>query len=321
MLSYIIKRLLIAIPLLIAISFITFLFINLAPGNYFDRLRLNPQISEETIEKYQRLYKLDKPLVIQFLAWLWRLLHLDFGYSFSYNVPVLKVISSRLFNTLVLSVSSLFFTWFIALPLGTFAAVKANRFIDRLISLITYSGLAMPTFFFALLLLYLASRTELLPIGGMISANFYELSLPGKIFDFLKHLIIPTLVISFGAIASLQRVMRANMLEVLRSQYITALRARGLPQNKIIYRHALRNAINPLITIFGYQLSALLSGAALTEIICNWPGLGSLMLYAVRSQDLYLVMGSMFIGGVMLILGNLIADILLALNDPRIRLR
>jgi peptide/nickel transport system permease protein len=155
----------------------------------------------------------------------------------------------------------------------------------------------------------------------MISANFYELSTTGKIFDFLKHLIIPTLVISFGAIASLQRVMRGNMLEVLRSQYIIALRARGLPENKIIYRHALRNAINPLITIFGYQLSGLLSGAALTEIICNWPGLGSLMLYAVRSQDLYLVMGSMFIGGAMLILGNLIADILLALSDPRIRLR
>jgi peptide/nickel transport system permease protein len=321
MLRYIFKRFLIAIPLLIAISFITFLFINLAPGNYFDRLRLNPQISEQTIEKYQKLYHLDKPLIIQFGSWLLRLCHFDLGYSFTYNVPVTRIIKSRLFNTLLLAISALLFTWVFAIPLGTIAAVKSNKFLDKIISLVSYTGLSMPTFFLALLLLYLASYLGFLPLGGMISSNFYELSLPSKIFDILKHLIIPTIVISFGAIASLQRVMRGNMLEVLRAQYIMSLKAKGLPEKKIIYKHALRNAINPLITIFGYQLSGLLSGAALTEIICNWPGLGSLMLYAVRSQDLFLVMGSMLVGGIMLILGNLIADILLALSDPRIRMK
>jgi len=159
-----------------------------------------------------------------------------------------------------------------------------------------------------------------LPLGGMISPNFEELNLLGRIIDIFKHLIIPTLVISLGAIASLTRIMRGNLLEILRSNYILALRARGVPEKRVTYIHALRGAINPLITIFGYQISGLLSGAALTEIICNWPGLGSLMLSAVRSQDLYLVMGTMLLSSIMLIIGNLIADILLALADPRIRL-
>jgi peptide/nickel transport system permease protein len=155
----------------------------------------------------------------------------------------------------------------------------------------------------------------------MISIRFDELSLLGKGLDLFRHLLIPTLVISLGAIASFTRIIRGNMLEALRSSYILSLRARGISENRITYIHALRSAINPLITIFGYQISGLLSGAALTEIICNWPGLGSLMLSAVRSQDLYLVMGTMLISSLMLIGGNLIADILLAFSDPRIRVK
>ena len=320
MISYILKRFAIAIPLLFIISFITFLFINLTPGNYFDRLRLNPQISEETIQKYVKLYQLDKPVVIQYFAWLKRLLHLDLGFSFTYNIPVTKVISSRILNTLLLTVSSFLFTWIVAIPLGIIAAVKVDRFWDKFISCLCYCFLSLPTFFLAFLLLYFSFLTRILPLGGMISPDFEEFNFWGKIFDLFRHLIIPTLVISLGAIASLVRITRGNLLEVLRVNYILALRARGISEKRVIYIHALRSAINPLITIFGYQISGLLSGAALTEIICNWPGLGSLMLQAVRSQDLYLVMGTMLISSLMLIVGNLIADILLGISDPRMRL-
>ena len=319
MIGFIVKRILIAIPLLLAMSLVAFLAINLAPGNFFDSLRLDPQVSEETIQHYESLYHLDKPVIVQYLYWLKNLAKLDFGYSFFYNAPVKKVISSRLLNTLLLSAVSLFFTWLIAIPLGIIAAVKRNRFADRFFSLLSFIGLSIPNFFFALLLLYLASVFGILPLGGMRSANFESLNLLAKIFDIGRHLIIPTIVISTSAFAGLQRLMRGNLLDVLRQQYILTARAKGLPENRIIYHHALRNAINPLVTIFGYQLSGLLSGAALTEIICNWPGLGSTLLTAVRAQDIYLVMGSMLMGGILLLMGNLFADILLAWVDPRIR--
>ncbi|MCM8778413.1 MAG: ABC transporter permease [Candidatus Omnitrophica bacterium] len=317
--AYIFRRLIISLPLLVAISFITFLFIQLAPGDYFDTLRLNPQISPETIKLYESQYHLDKPWIIQYLYWLKNILRLDLGYSFTQKNLVSKVIKSRLGNTLLLSLSSLLFTWFIAIPLGIFCAVKQYRFWDKLFSGLSFVGLSLPSFFLAILLLFFASASGLLPTGGMRSANFEELNISMKILDILRHLLIPTVVVSLGVISSLQRIMRGNMLEVLRQRYILTARAKGLPERRILYIHALKNAINPLITIFGYHLSDILSGAALTEIICNWPGLGSVMLTAVRSQDIYLVMGTMLMGGIMLIVGNLIADILLAISDPRIR--
>jgi peptide/nickel transport system permease protein len=321
MIVYILKRLLVAIPLILIVSLIAFIFINLTPGNFFSQMLLDPQISEETVDRYIQLYQLDKPLIIQYLAWLKRIIRFDLGHSFTYNMPVTRVLGMRALNTLLLTSAAFFFTWLVALPLGVVAAVKADRFWDKLISFICYILLSIPTFFMAFLLLYLAYLAGILPLGGMISVDFTEMNLLSKVIDILKHLIIPTFVISSGAIASLIRVMRGNLLEVLRSNYILALRARGLSENRVTYIHALRSAINPLITIFGYQISGLLSGAALTEIICNWPGLGSLMLSAVRSQDLYLVMGSMLISSFMLIAGNLIADILLGFSDPRIRVR
>jgi peptide/nickel transport system permease protein len=319
MIRYIIKRLIISIPLLLAISFLTFLFIHLAPGNYFDSLRLNPQISEETIKKYEAMYHLDQPVLLQYLYWLKNLARLDLGYSFSLMSPVKDVLRGRLFNTFILSLSALLFTWLFAIPLGIWAAVKQNRLTDKIISFFSFCGLAIPSFFLALLLLYLASTSGILPLGGMHAVNFEVFSPLKKFFDLIKHLIIPTIVISVGALASLTRIMKANLLEVLRQQYITTARAKGISEKRVIYVHALRNAINPLITLFGYSLSDLLSGAALTEIICGWPGLGQVMLQAVRSQDLFLVMGSMLMGGVMLILGNLVADVLLAWADPRIQ--
>ncbi|HOW35854.1 MAG TPA: ABC transporter permease [Candidatus Omnitrophota bacterium] len=319
MFKFIIKRILVAIPLLLGISLLTFILIQATPGNYFDTLKLNPQVSPETIARYQNLYHLDKPLMQQYFYWLGNLLRLDLGYSFFYNCPVSKVIAGRLFNTFILSLAVLILTWSVAIPLGIWAAVRRNHFVDRILSFCSFAGLSIPSFFLAMILLFAASHFQILPLGGMRSANFDDLNTAEKIIDILRHLAIPAIVISLGSIAGLQRLMRGNMLEVLRQQYILAARAKGLPEHRVIYRHALRNAVNPLVTIFGYHFSELLSGAALIEIICNWPGLGSVMLTAVRAKDVYLVMASMLMGGVLLLLGNLLADILLAWVDPRIR--
>jgi len=319
MTSYIIRRLITFVPLLLAITFVAFMVFQLAPGNYFDTLRMNPQISEETISQYESRYHLDKSPIVQYGYWLRNLLRLDLGYSFATMSPVTEVIKKRLFNTFILSLSAMLFTWLIAIPLGIFCAVHQNRVSDRFFSALSFVGLSIPNFFFALVLLYLASLTGLLPLGGMRATDYESLSALGRAWDLLRHLLIPTIVIGTSSLAGLQRIMRGNMLEVLRAQYITTARAKGLPEHRVIYIHALRNAVNPIITVFGYSLSGLLSGAALTEIITGWPGLGSVMLQAVRSQDLFLVMGSMLMGGVLLMGGNLVADILLAWSDPRIQ--
>lgn len=319
MLGYIFRRILVALPLLLGISFITFLFIHMAPGNYFDTLRMNPEVSEETIRLYESRYHLDKPVLMQYGFWLWHLVQGDLGYSFAFRSPVSSVILSRLGNTLILSLTAMAIAWLLAIPLGIFAAVKQGTSVDKGLSFLAFIGMSIPNFFFALLLLYLAAKTGWLPLGGMYSSGVEEMGFWEKHWDLAKHLAIPSIVIATASMAGLQRLMRSNLLEVLRAPYVTTARAKGLPEKRILSVHALRNAINPMITIFGYELSGLLSGAALTEIICSWPGLGSLMLAAVRQQDLFLVMGSMLIGGVMLLCGNLIADILLAAVDPRIR--
>ncbi len=321
MINYIVKRLLFLIPLLLIMGFIGFLCINLAPGDYFDTLRMDPQISEETIRIYEERYHLDKNVFVQYFYWIRNIFRLDFGYSFAYNQPVFEVLYSRMFNTFILGLAVLIFSWLIAIPLGIYCAVHQYRFSDKIFSFFSFIGLSIPNFFLALLLLYFASMTGIFPTGGMRSVAYQDLSFWGRQLDLLRHLAIPTVVIGTASIAGLQRLMRGNLLDVLRSQYVTAARAKGLPENRVIYLHAVRNAINPMVTIFGGSLPALLSGAALTEIICNWPGLGSLMLDAVMTQDLFLFAGNLLMTGTLLIIGYLVADILLAWVDPRIQYR
>jgi len=319
MTAYIIRRFLFLIPLLVIMSFVGFVCINLAPGNYFDILKQNPQISEETIKLYEQQYHLDKNVFIQYYHWFINLFRLDFGYSFAYKRPVITVLKSRLFNTFILSLSAFLFSWLIAIPVGIYCAVNQYKIGDKFFSFLSFIGLSIPNFFFAILLLFLASKTGILPLGGMHSSGYEEFSMLGRLWDLLRHLAIPTVVLGTSSIAGLQRLMRGNMLEVLRQQYIITARAKGLTENRVIYVHAVRNAINPMVTIFGGSLSGLLSGAALTEIICSWPGLGSLMLDAVRSQDLFLFAGDLLMVGFLLIIGYIVADILLAWVDPRIQ--
>ncbi len=319
MVKFVLKRLLISIPLLLGMTFITFLFIQIAPGDFLDTLRLNPQVSPQVIKLYEEKFNLDKPVIIQYLFWLKNILKFDWGYSFTYKTEVIRVISSHALNTLILSLSTIVFTWFFVFPLGILAVLYRKKILGRVISFFSYLGISLPTFLLAIVFLYLATIIGILPLGGMRSLDFESMSGWGKFVDILKHLIIPTLVLSVGSIAYLVRILRANIIEVLSSPFIMAAKSRGISNQKILFVHALKNAINPMITIFGYQLSSLLSGAALTEIICGWPGLGQVTLEAVRSQDLYLVMASVFMGGFFLVVGNIIADILLAWVDPRIR--
>lgn len=321
----ILRRALVSIPQLLLMSFITFLFIDLAPGDVLAKYRFDPRVNTEILKEIESKYHFDKPIMVQYGHWLWRMVHFDLGYSFSREANVTNVIAERLCNTLLLSVISIFFTWLIAIPLGIYAAVKQYSWGDRIMSFISYFGMSLPSFFLALLLMFIVHTgrglpvLSAIPIEGMISADYESLSFWGKMFDRSLHMILPVVILTISSLAGLQRISRGNMLEELRKQYITTARAKGLPENRIIYSHALRNAINPLITLFGFEFSSLLSGAALLEIIINWPGLGSLLLAAVRAQDTFLVMGSMLMGGVMLILGNLIADVLLVVADPRVR--
>lgn len=318
MAKFILQRFLIFIPMLLGITFLTFMLMRITPGNYLDTIRLDPQVSEETIERYKKLYELDKPLFQQYLHWLKNVVRLEFGYSFHYNVPVSHMIGGRMLNTLILSLATFLVTWLIALPLGIWAAVHRNRWQDRTVQIFSYVFFSLPTFFVTMVFLFWASQAGVLPLGGMRSPDFAHMTIWQQAWDLLRHLIIPVSALSLGSIGYLQKIMRGNMLEVLGQNYILTARAKGLPETRVIYVHALRNAINPLITLLGYEFSALLSGAALTEIICSWPGLGSLMLTAVRAKDIYLVMASMLMGSVMFIIGNLLADIALAKADPRI---
>ncbi|MBF2014197.1 MAG: ABC transporter permease [Rivularia sp. T60_A2020_040] len=319
---YIVKRLLQALLTIFLASIVSFLIIQLAPGDYLDNLRQNPKISPERIQELQEQFGLDKPWHIQYFLWLWRIISQgDFGTSFFYQRSVASLIWERVPATLLLAIASLICTWAIAIPLGILAAVKQNRATDRILQVISYAGQGFPSFITALLLLIFAQiTTPLFPVGNMTSIYHAELSPLGKVIDILWHMILPTIALSITSFAGLQRITRGELLDVLRQDYIQTARAKGLPENRVIYVHALRNAINPLITLLGFELAALLSGAFIAEFFFNWPGLGTLTLQAVRAQDLYVLMASLIMGAVLLIIGNLVADLLLKIADPRITL-
>ena len=319
---YIVKRILQALLTIFLASVVSFIVIQLAPGDYLDNLRQNPKISPERILQLQEQFGLDKPWHIQYFLWLIRVLTKgDFGTSFFYLRPVASLIWERVPATLLLAFASLICTWAIAIPLGIFAAVKQNRATDRILQVISYAGQGFPSFITALLLLIFAQiTTPLFPVGGMTSIYHAQLSPLGKVLDILWHMILPTIALSITSFAGLQRITRGELLDVLRQDYIQTARAKGLPENRVIYVHALRNAINPFITLLVFELASLLSGSFIAEFFFNWPGLGRLTLQAVRSQDLYVLMASLIITAVLLIVGNLVADLLLKVADPRITL-
>lgn len=315
---YISKRILQTIPLLVIVSLISFFIIRLSPIDPLAELRLNPSISQETLDKEVKRLNLDKPIGVQYLSWAKSFVKGDLGYT-SAGEKVSTKLKERIPNTLLLTLVVIFMTWSVGVPLGIVSAIKKGTFFDRFLTFLASIGMAIPSFFFAILMLIFAVKTSWFPVGGLTSYNFNEMSFLGKFFDIAKHLILPSLVLFTISLSGLQRQMRANMLEVLDSDYIKFARAKGVSENKVIFKHALRNAVNPMITLLGFEFAGLLSGAALTEYVFQYPGLGRLILEAVMKSDINLVMASLMMGTIMLILGNLLADILLMLTDPRLR--
>ncbi len=317
---YWLKRIFQAVLTLFLASVLSFAIIQLAPGDYLNSLQQNPTISAETVEALRQQFGLDKSPVEQYVRWLTQALRGNFGESFVYRRPVALLLWERVPATLLLAVASLLLTWGLAIPLGIVAAVYQNRPLDYLLQGISYLAQGFPSFIAGLLFLFLAQSTGWFPVGDMTRIDFVDLTPLGKVLDILWHLTLPALTLTVISFASLQRLMRGHLLDVLGQDYIRTARAKGLPEWRVIYVHALRNAINPLITLLGFEFATLLSGAFISEYFFNWPGLGRLILQAVTAKDLYLVMASLMLGSVMLILGNMLADIGLQWADPRIRL-
>jgi len=317
--TYILRRLLQAIPLLLGVSAVTFLVLKLAPGDFLNTMAENPGISAETIDSLRHRFGLDRPWWVQYGLYLRNVfLHFDFGESFSRHQPVFTVLREGLGNTLLLAGAAALVTWCLAIPLGVLAAVRQFSWVDKTLSVLSFMWLSIPEVLSGLLLLFLAARTGWLPVGGMHSLEWDQLDLAGKAVDLLRHIALPALVVGLIPLAGRMRQMRANLLDVLRLDYVTTARAKGLDERHVVFKHALRNAINPLITLFGFTLGSLVSGSFIAEVIFAWPGLGRITLDALLAKDQYLVMGSVLMAATVLVAGNLIADLLLAIADPRI---
>lgn len=317
LLIYILKRFLQTIPLLLIVSVIGFFLIRACPVDPLGELRMNPSISKQTLEAEKIRLGLDKPVVVQYGLWLKGFVKGDMGICTT-GEKVSDKLKERIPNTLLLTITVIFFTWLVGIPLGIVAALNKGKPVDRILTILSSVGMAIPSFFFALLMLIFAVRTGWFPTGGLTSYNFSSMSEFGKILDIAKHLVLPTLVLFTISLSGLQRQMRSNLLDVMESDYVKYARAKGLSENKVVFKHALRNAINPLVTLLGFEFASLLSGAALTEYVFQYPGLGRLILEAVLKSDINLVMASLMIGTIMLVVGNLLADILLKVVDPRV---
>jgi peptide/nickel transport system permease protein len=322
MLQYIFKRLIFMVPLLIGITIICFTVMHLAPGSPTDlQTQMNPRVSAEAKERLRTMYELDKPLHQQYWSWVKKLAVLDLGKSFSSDHrPVADKILERLPITILLNILSMLLILLIAIPIGILSAVHQDSPFDKITSVFVFVGFAIPTFWLALLLMiFFGVNLSWLPISGLRSLNYEYLPAGAALWDLIKHLILPVLLSAFGGLAGLSRYMRSNMLEVIRQDYIMTARAKGLSERVVIYKHALRNALLPVITILGLSIPGLIGGSVIFETIFAIPGMGQLFYMSVMARDYPVVMGILFIGAALTLLGNLIADVSYAVADPRIR--
>ncbi len=318
--AYILKRLSQALLVVFLVSILSFVMLKLSPGDCFTDIKLNPTISKKFIESEKARLGYGEPTLIQYRNWLGSALQGNLGRTCQGNTQVLTLVAERAGNTFILAIASLFVTWAIAIPLGIFCAIKQNTRLDQTIQVLSYAVQGFPSFILAILVLMFAQSTSLFPVGGLTSIDFSDLNLLGKILDIAHHLVLPVFTLAIIGFVGLQRLMRGNLLDVLRQDYIKTARSKGLPENRVIYVHALRNAINPLITLLGFELSGLLGGSFIIEYFFNLPGLGKLLLQAVQQKDVNLVMAGLTLGTLMLVIANLVADLLLNAVDPRIRL-
>jgi len=317
--KYLERRMVHGALLLVSVSVLCFLFTDLAPGNFFDEMKLNPQISSDTVAALRAQYGLDRPLPVRYWRWVQSVMKGEWGYSFAYNSPVRGLILLRARNTLLLTGCATLMAWLIAVPLGVWTASRAGSWPDRVCMSGTSFFLAVPEMVVVFGLLYFVIRSHALPAGGMISRGFEQFGFAEKITDLAKHLIVPVLTLVLASLPILVRHVRASMIEVLGSPFIGAARGHGISRARILFRYALPAGANPLISLFGLSLAGLLSGSLLVEVITGWPGLGPLLLEASISRDLYVVIGVVMSSTVFMIMGNLLADALLVAVDPRVR--
>ena len=323
MFGYALRRLILAIPLLIGITFVSFLVIHLAPGEPVETTvgESSTQSDAKLRERLREIYGLDKPLYVQYWNWVTRLARLDFGRSFSPDArPVLQKIGERLPITLLLNIVELLIIVTLAIPIGVLSATRQYSTFDKITTVFVFVGFATPDFWLALMLMIVFGvQLGWLPISGLRSPTWEYLAFWKQQWDFLAHLVLPILVATFGGLAGFSRYMRQSMLEVVRQDYIQSARAKGLPERVVIGKHALRNALLPIVTVLGLSLPGLIGGSVIVESIFAIPGMGQLMVQAVFERDYPVIMGNLVIVATLTLVANLIADLTYSLVDPRIR--
>jgi peptide/nickel transport system permease protein len=326
MLRYIVYRVLLMIPTIFVISVISFIIIQLPPGDFLTSYvagitARGESIDEATIQALRNAYGLGQPMYIQYLKWMSGVLRGDFGQSFTWNVSVSSLIWSRVWLTVAVSLVTLLFTWVVAFPIGIYSAVRPYSILDYIFTFIGFIGVAIPSFLLALILLVVAFAQFGMSVGGLFSPGFEEAPWSwAKVMDLLQHIWIPVLVLGLGGTASLIRIMRANLLDELHKPYVTTARLKGQSEFTLLMRYPVRVALNPFVSTLGWTLPQLVSGSTIVAVVLSLPLTGPMMLQALVSQDMYLAGSLILILSVLTVIGTLISDILLAWLDPRIRL-
>ncbi len=321
MINFAVRRILVMIPTLFLVSVVCFGIIQLAPGSFTDRYLEDPRMSPETVARINTQLGLDRPVAEQYWRWITGIVvRGDFGFSFFANRPVTEVIGERLWWTIAVAGVTMLFAWGVAIPLGIITALRRNGFTDFFASFVGYIGLAIPDFLIALLLVSLVLQTGGTQVGGLFSPQFIGQPWSwARFVDFLNHMWIPILAIGTNNIASVMRQMRANLLDVLHADYVRTARSKGIKESRVINFHAVRNAINPLISMAGISLPELINGTIIASIVLNLPTIGPLLYDSLLSKDQYVAMGLLLLASLLLVVGNLLADLALAWADPRIR--
>ena len=327
MIDYLLRRLAYAAVMLVLISFVSFLIIELPPGDYLTLKLVELQergdrSAEQRVEQYRIRYGLDKPLLERYWIWITHFVQGDFGESFRYERPVSEVMGDRLSLTIVLAVTTLLLTWVIAIPVGVYSATHQYSFGDQVVTVFTFLGMGIPSFLLALIVLYFAVVVLGLEVGGLFSHEFQDAAWSfAKVIDLLKHIWVPALIGAVTGTAGLIRIMRGNLLDTLGQPFIEAARARGLKNNTVIWKHAVRMSITPLVVILGSEsLPGIISGNALMATVLNLPTIGPLYVQALQQQDMYMAGTVLIFITFLLLIGNILADLGLAAIDPRVRL-
>ncbi|MDX2101393.1 MAG: ABC transporter permease [Alphaproteobacteria bacterium] len=327
MIDYLIRRILLMIPTLVAISFLCFVIIQLPPGDYLSTYIAELQSQGEAVDQakidfLRQQYGLDRPFLEQYVVWLFGCLQGDFGWSFEYERPVSEVVGDRLVLSIILSFSTVLFTWIVAFPIGIYSATHRYTLADHGLTFLGFLGLATPNFLLALILLYATNRVFGTSIGGLMDPVYLGQSWSwGKVVSVLEHLVVPTIVIGTAGTAAMIRRLRANLLDELHKQYVTTARAKGMAPGRLLIKYPLRMALNPFIADIGNLLPQLVSGAAVVSIVMSLPTTGPMLLDALRSQDMYLAGSFLLFLALLTVVGVLLSDLALAALDPRIRLQ